>query len=159
VEPSLTKSNSQLAGRFCIFSNRSRNNGKTCSSFRRGITTLNSGSLISKRTHYKKDSTRQFHSDSAQRYLHTRTLFLALEDHDCIWDAHRFGVDRRIHVFESSPGKLTVLLFCSNILPSILRHNVLGKKSLVREPTCFQGYEPPPFFQGAISEVDTMPSV
>src|SRR5262249_36116499 len=63
------------------------------------------------------------------------------------------------HVFENIPGKLTVPLFCSNILPSILGHNVPGKKSLVREPTCFQGYEPPSFFQGAMSEVDTMLSV
>src|SRR5262249_54309520 len=46
VEPSLTKSNSQVAGRFANFSNRSRNKGKTRFSFRKGTTTLSSGWVI-----------------------------------------------------------------------------------------------------------------
>jgi hypothetical protein len=50
-------------------------------------------------------------------------------------------------------------LLCSNILPSILGHDISGKKSLVRDPTCFQTYEPPSLFQGAMSKVDTMRSV
>src|SRR6516225_3079252 len=63
VEPSLTKSNSHTGGLFCIFSKRSRNNGKTCSSFRKGIMMLRSGWLISKRDRipHRKDFTKLFH--------------------------------------------------------------------------------------------------
>ncbi len=47
----------------------------------------------------------------------------------------------------------------SNILPAILGHNIPGKKSLVRDPTCIKRYEPPSLFQGVMSEADTMRSV
>jgi hypothetical protein len=48
VDPSLIKRSSHAAGRFRIFSNRSRNNGNTCSSLTKGTTMLNSGALISR---------------------------------------------------------------------------------------------------------------
>ena len=81
---------------------------------------------------------------------------MAFENHDCIWDTHRFGIDPCIHVFENLPRKLTVRLLCSNIPPSILGHNVSGKKSLVRDPTCIKRYKSPSVFQGAVSEMNTM---
>src|SRR6188472_2578766 len=42
VDPSLTKSNSHVEGRSASFSNRSRNNGKTFASFKKGMTMLSS---------------------------------------------------------------------------------------------------------------------
>jgi hypothetical protein len=88
-----------------------------------------------------------------------RASLLAFENHGYIWDTHRLGIDPRIHVFENLPRKPTVRLLCSNIPPSILGHNISGKKSLVRNPTCIKRYKSPSLFQGVMSEADTMRSV
>jgi hypothetical protein len=61
-------------------------------------------------------------------------------------------------VFENFAGKLTVGLFRSDILASILRHDVSGEKSLVRDPARFKTHESSSLLQGAMSEADTMRS-
>src|SRR5439155_26464722 len=55
--------------------------------------------------------------------------------------------------------KLTICLLCSNVLPSILGHNISGKKSLIRDPTRIKTYKSPSVFQGVMSETDTVCSV
>ena len=46
VDPSLTKSNSRVEGRSASFSSRSRSNGKTFASFKKGMTMLSSGRFM-----------------------------------------------------------------------------------------------------------------
>jgi hypothetical protein len=80
----------------------------------------------------------------------------ALEKYDDGWDTQGLCVDPCVYVFENIARKLTIRLFCPNILASILGHNVPGEKSLVLDPACFKTHESPALFQGAVSEADTM---
>jgi hypothetical protein len=88
-------------------------------------------------------------------HAHTASL-LTFEKYHYVWDTQRLGIDPCIHVFENISRKLTVHLLCSNILPSILGHDVSGKKSLVRDPARFKTHESSPLLQGTMSEADTM---
>jgi hypothetical protein len=84
---------------------------------------------------------------------------LAFQNHYHIRDAHRFGVNPGIDLFEKLCCQPTICLLCPHMLPTIPGHNISGQKSLVRDPTPVKTYKSPGRFKGAMSESDTMLSV
>src|SRR2546423_12074649 len=71
VDPSLTKSNSHLDGRSASFSNRSRNNGKTFASFKKGMTMLSSGCFMA------------LYCESSDQITFVRLQIVSFVEHRC----------------------------------------------------------------------------
>jgi hypothetical protein len=55
-------------------------------------------------------------------------------------------------------GKLAILLLRSNVPASVVRHDTLGKRSLIRNPTRIMTYQSASSFQGVICELNAIRS-
>src|SRR6266487_5449591 len=76
-----------------------------------------------------------------QKYWNHGASLFAFENNSHVWDAHWFCVHPCIDIPKNLRGKLPVLLLRSNIPAAVIRHAVLGKRSLVRDPTCIMTYK------------------
>jgi len=87
-----------------------------------------------------------------------RLLLFALENNGDVRDPHWFRVHPCIH-FPENLRELAVLLFRSNIPASVIRHEICGKRSLVRDPTRIKRYKSTSHLQGAMSKPNTIHSI
>jgi hypothetical protein len=55
-------------------------------------------------------------------------------------------------------GKLAILLLRSNVPASVVRHDTLGKRALIRNPTCVMSDKPTSSFQSVMSEANAIRS-
>src|SRR6266487_6157103 len=87
-------------------------------------------------------------SGRVRAYVYGRwpELLFAFENDRNIRDTKRLHVYQRSYVLEYMLGQMTVRLLCPNILPSVLRHNVSGKASLVWDPAGIEGDKSAPCF-------------
>lgn len=75
----------------------------------------------------RRRNVRRSDVDSFRLALLAGASLFAFENHSHIWNAHWLFVDPGIHVAKDFRSKLAVLILGPNVLPSIMRHHVLGE--------------------------------
>jgi hypothetical protein len=73
--------------------------------------------------------------------LEIRKSLFTFKNDSHVRDAQWFRVDPCLDISENFRGKVAVLLLRSNVPASVVRHDTLGKRSLIWNPTRIMAYQ------------------
>lgn len=76
----------------------------------------------------------------------------AFQNDSHVRDPHWLRIDPCMNSRENLRGKLAILLLRANVPASVMSHDILGKRSLIWDPTWVKGYKSTSRLQGMISE-------
>jgi hypothetical protein len=88
--------------------------------------------------------------------LRRKALLFAFKNDSHVRDSQWVRVHPCIDFVKNLSGQLAILFLCSNASTSVNRHDVLGKHSLVRDPTGLMTNESSFCLQRVIRELKTM---
>src|SRR4029077_752555 len=74
-------------------------------------------------------------------YRNDEASLFAFKNNSYVWDAHWLGIDACMDIPENLSRKLAILLLRSNVPASVMRHDTLGNRSLIRNPTRLMAYQ------------------
>ena len=88
--------------------------------------------------------------------LTRKASLFAFKNDSHVGDAHWFRVHRCLDFPENLCGELAVLLLGSNVPTAVTAHDILGNRSLVRDPTRLMAYKSTVRLQRVVGELNTI---